>query len=105
MKEYAPIMMTFFVIFGLSALVSFWSGNAWYTLPLGILLLISVSGSMIGLYGIMNLELEGAYTIRASDRWLVYGVFSVSLIVATLTIMYFLGTPEMVYEPRTFMLQ
>lgn len=105
MKKYMPIIMTFFVILGLSALVSFWSGNAWYILPLGIIMLISASSSLIGLNGIMNLEFDGPHPVSASDRWFVYGVFSVSLIVATLSIMYLVGAPELVYEPRTFMVQ
>lgn len=98
-------MTTFFVILGLSALLSFWLGNAWYMFPLMIIFVISFASATFFAIGIISVEFSSTNSFDTKERWFVYTVFTVSLIIVTLTFMYFSGAPHPVYEPRTFMLQ
>lgn len=99
--------MAIITVFGMAALVSFWSGNEWYVLPLIVLTVPAGLVLMASCVGILNVELfeGGSIQLSTYERWELYTLFSVSLIIVTLIFMYFAGSPELVYEPRTFMLQ
>lgn len=75
MKKYAPVMMTFLVILGLSALLSFWLGNAWYVFPLMIILLIASASAILFAIGIISVEFSSTDSFGTKERWFAYTVF------------------------------